>query len=73
MTDAERLDRLAAIMPTAEMTNAIHACREGHPLGRGNPYKWRNALFMIEGRYLPGLDHTDAAWLRRKAAAEAAP
>lgn len=57
MTNNERLDRLCGNADdplgrprTAETLNTLHACREGHPLGRDNTMKWRNAMFVINGR-----------------------
>jgi hypothetical protein len=70
---SEQLDRIASAIRSAETLNAIHACRDGHPLGRDNSRKWRNAHFMVMGR--PALermeiDHADLDWLERQATKE---
>jgi hypothetical protein len=75
MTDSERLDRLCrneddpqGRKRSAETLNTLHACREGHPLGRDNGMKWRNALFVVGTR----CRSDDRDWLIDKAAKEAA-
>lgn len=45
----EILDRIASKLKTAESRNTLHACREGHPLGRDNKWKWRNLRFVLLG------------------------
>ncbi|MFA9204861.1 MAG: hypothetical protein ACEQSH_00235 [Bacteroidia bacterium] len=70
MTDTERLDILCAAMPTAEAKNALHACRDGHPLGRDNPIKWRNAESLVSA-YIIRLPGPEWRWLRVQAADEA--
>jgi hypothetical protein len=73
MTDNERLDRIClneddplARARSAETLNTLHACRTGHPLGRDNSMKWRNAMFVINGRCRA----EDWDWLQRKAREE---
>jgi hypothetical protein len=76
MTDSERLDRIARNeddplgrrQRSADTLNALHACREGHPLGRDNGMKWRNAMFAINGRCRAD----DWDWLVSQAAKERA-
>ena len=51
MTD-EQIDALVKVMcdqgkPSAEALNVMHAARPDHPLGRGNAWRYRNALFMF--------------------------
>lgn len=66
MTTSERLDRIAANIKSAECLNAIHACRKDHPLGRDNPYKWRNAYGMVAGRpHEEQPSYQDREWLAR--------
>lgn len=43
--------------PSAEMRNALHACRPGHPLGRDRQRAevFRSAAFMITGAAVVGV------------------
>jgi len=66
MCDA--LDRLCQMTRNPSVLNSLHACREGHPLGRDNPWKWRNAYFMCVGDGTNFL--SDLEWLRRQAEKE---
>lgn len=65
----ERLDRLAGIPSSAEGKNHVHACRPGHPLGRGNAWKWRTAFATVTSRqsFLNSADRADLDWLRQRA------
>jgi hypothetical protein len=47
LTPDAALDRICEHITQPETLNALHACREGHPLGEGNAYKWRNAAAMV--------------------------
>jgi hypothetical protein len=72
MTDKEtncRLDGIALAMTRADAINAIHACRPNHPLGRNNPYKWRNAAMAV---FRSDVSSKDRDWLKKMADAEAA-
>lgn len=70
MTDTERLDALCACTSKPTVLNALHACRDGHPLGRGNAYKWRNAWSLVASQTVDFLGvNTD--WLHDKALDEA--
>jgi hypothetical protein len=55
-----RLDRIAQNITSAEVLNAVHACRPGHPLGRNNEMRWLNAATMC-CRYVSS---RDIEWLR---------
>jgi hypothetical protein len=50
----ERIDLIQADMEkaSAEVRNALHACRAGHPLGNGQDRTdlFRNAAFALSGR-----------------------
>ena len=65
------LDTLRRMTENPEMLNALHACREGHPLNRATPHPWANAYALACQR---PLDFSGAAidWLRWQAATEAA-
>lgn len=71
---SERLDRLAAVPPSAEGKNHVHACRDGHPLGRDNKWKWRTAYQTVA--YHSGFgnqpERADLDWLRAQADRERA-
>lgn len=72
MTDRElnfRLDGIAVDMTRAEAINAVHACRPNHPLGRNNPYKWRNAAASVFRSDVSGKDRD---WLNKMADQERA-
>lgn len=59
------LDKICQMTKSAEMLNTLHACRNGHPLGRDNPFKWRNAWSMaITHR---GISMTACEWLKDQA------
>lgn len=63
------LDRICLAVGTrsAELLNVIHACRDNHPLGINNPYKWRSMHMMLSGKYFYRLDHRDMAYISRMA------
>lgn len=61
----ERLDKIAKGMRTAEATNAVHACRPGHPLGKGEEFPFLNAWFFA-ARHL-GIADPDTEWLHKMA------
>jgi hypothetical protein len=62
----ERLDAMQPESCSAEMRNAIHACRHGHPLcdPRGRAELFENAAFMLIGQ----VSTLDRNWLRMMAA-----
>ena len=65
------LDRIASKLKTAESLNTLHACREGHPLGRDNKWKWRNLRFVLLGvHYTCKPSATDMAFVEQMATAE---
>ena len=49
MSKTQRLDDLCQKTTNPTVLNALHACRDGHPLGKNNPYKWGNAFFLCSG------------------------
>ena len=63
------IDAICKMTTRPQTLNALHACRDGHPLGRGNNYKWRNAHAMA----CQNRDINSAAidWLEKKAVNEA--
>lgn len=66
----QRLDSIAAHIKSAECLNAIHACRPGHPLGRDNPFKWRNANAMVRAQdyfVKVDIDRNALKWLQERA------
>ena len=72
MTEQEinaRLDRIQQDIErvSAEARNALHACRAGHPLGRGQDRTdlFRNAAFVLSGRR--GVSSEHIVWLNRTA------
>lgn len=69
----ESLNKICAAMTKAETLNALHACRDGHPLGRVNPFKWRNACALVEqADYFERREiWNEMDWLRNKARDEA--
>jgi hypothetical protein len=66
MERADVLDRLCQRTTNPTVLNALHACRDGHPLGRNNDGKWRNAYGLcLQHRAL--FDDADFRWLERRA------
>lgn len=69
----EYIDQICREVKSAECLNALHACRDGHPLGTDNPWKFRNALAMVNQqdyfvrRDIPSQAH---AWLEGMASSE---
>lgn len=62
------IDTICQMTTRPETLNAFHACRDGHPLGRGNNWKWRNAASMA---FLNrDISMTARAWLETKATEE---
>lgn len=51
----------------AEMLNALHACRDGHP--RNHAHQWRNAYGMAS-QYPADFKASDIAWLKSQAELE---
>lgn len=69
----EHIDAIAKAMTKSETLNALHACREGHPLGKDNPYKFRNAIALVsQSSFLDLRDvpHSAIAWLKKMAEQE---
>lgn len=50
--------------------NALHACIPGHPFGRNNPTKWRNA-WTIVCQHPTDFSCCDTSWLAKQAMLEA--
>lgn len=67
-TSDDRLTELCAEIRSATVLNALHACRSNHPLGRNNPFKWRNASALIAQQHF--VRHDLREWLTRQADAE---
>lgn len=65
----ERLDRISLELTSAEALNTLHACRPGHPLGRGNDWRWRNLSFLVALRR-DQVRSVDRIWLSQMAEAE---
>ena len=66
-----QIDHLTGTITRTETLNALHACRPDHPLGRDNPFKWRNAdalVQQLDWDQLPPVRHRD--WLKSQAEAE---
>lgn len=61
------IDSICKQIESAEVLNALHACRKGHPLGKGKEagMLFRNAAFMISP-YL-GVNSFEVEWLEGKA------
>ncbi len=66
----EILNRIASKITKPDVLNAIHTCRPGHPLGRDNDWKWRNAHAMVGQQNFTGIAFEDLEWLRKQAGAE---
>lgn len=64
------INRLCGKTTKPDVLNALHACRDGHPLGRGNDYKWRTAYALVRQTSMDFLT-TDVSWLEKQAQAEA--
>jgi hypothetical protein len=60
------IDEICEMTTNAEVLNALHACREGHP--NNSKTQWRNAFYLVAGRR----EFTTRAiwWLRDKAQEE---
>lgn len=69
MTDAEKINDLCQRTTKINVLNALHACRDNHPLGRDNNWKWRNAMALV---FQGGTDFSgaDLSWLEGKAREE---
>jgi hypothetical protein len=64
---ARRLDGICEQIARAEVLNALHACRPGHPWNLTAEYPWRNAYAMV--RALPfaaRVRREDEDWLRQR-------
>ena len=59
------IDQICLGAKSAEFLNALHACRDGHPLN--GPYQWRNAHAIAVQRATREVDSVALDWLRRKA------
>ena len=59
------IDRICSKIHSCECLNALHAIRDGHPLGIDNPYKYRNAYAMVcQQSYFNSPSHSDMRWLK---------
>lgn len=67
---ADKLDAIAEALGrgSAELLNAVHACRPGHPWNATATRPYSNLKFMV-GHRLP---HPLAEWLAAQAAKESA-
>ncbi len=72
MTDAEINERIDQIQQeadriSAEARNMLHACRPGHPLGKGQDRTdlFRNAAFVLSMR--SGVSSAHIQWLNKTA------
>lgn len=67
---AEWLDRIAEAVGrgSAELLNAVHACRDGHPLNKNRRTPFADLQFMLAPRTVLPADVEE--WLRRQVAAE---
>jgi len=70
MANREHIDALCKHTMSPTVLNALHACRDGHPLGRDNPWKWRTALALVQQHTIEFLS-ADTGWLERMADKEA--
>lgn len=66
---ADKLDAIAEALGrgSAELLNAVHACRPGHPLNKVKAFPFLNLWFMAANR----LPHPLAEWLREQMDREA--
>lgn len=63
-----RLDTICRQTTAPSVLNALHACRDGHPLNRDNKYCWRNAhSIALRDR---GISSRDTDWLASMAKIE---
>lgn len=67
----ERLDGICQNISRVGVLNALHACRPGHPLNKGNNRCWQNAFAMVAQMGGYDIDRSDIDWLERKAQSEA--
>lgn len=66
--DDKALDAICSEVLRANVRNALHACRQNHPLN--GPYQWRNAhALLAQADYFSGLMEA-VEWLASKAQAE---
>ncbi len=66
MNDKEinfRLDAACNEVTSAEMKNALHACRPGHPLNKTIKRPFYNAYFMAIGQR--SISYQTEEWLRK--------
>ena len=68
MSDEIKIDLLCHCTMNPTTLNALHACRQNHPLGIGNNYKWRNAFSLV--MQSNDFNGVDTSWLEHKANAE---
>lgn len=61
------IDQICEMTTSAELLNALHACRPGHPWNVSGVNHFRNAWFMAAQR--PSYEISSAAtdWLKRQA------
>lgn len=71
MSDAnEHLNDLCQMTSKPDVLNALHACRDGYPLGRRNNFKWRNAYVLVRQNTVD-FARADLSWLKAQAEVEA--
>jgi hypothetical protein len=62
------IDTICKMTTRPQTLNALHACRDGHPLGKNNNWKWRNAAAMV---FLnPDISMSARDWVEKQASAE---
>lgn len=66
------LNELCRLTTRSNTLNAFHACREGHPLGRDNAWKRRNAYALArqDADLLLVVNYHTLDWLKAQANAE---
>jgi len=66
------LDLICSLARNAELLNALHACRPGHPLNKTMRFPWANAWALAAQRPAWEISCAATAWLAKQAQAERA-
>jgi hypothetical protein len=61
------IDTICGMAKSAELRNALHACRDGHPWNKTAKHPFRNAWFMASQRPSYEISSEALRWLEKQA------
>ena len=67
------IDEICGMAKSAELRNALHACRDGHPLNKTPENPFRNAWFMASQRPSYEISSEALIWLEKQATKRGEP